>query len=289
MTAVDLTNISSVESALTGCPDPAADSSIVLPGGTASTVTWILRDANGNPINLTPYITAPAGVRVYIANALCPGAPITTINATVVNPLTGQISFVVPPELYRVPGIYTAEIIGFTDSSDVFSTAGVRDSFLLSIEGSLLTRLDASNTGMSMPGPITLGQIRMQLRDGPVANEYWQNYEFSPAEIVHSLLLPIQLWNSTNPVVAKFDASNFPYRQQWLDATVANLMKISALWFLRNSRTIKYADGTVDGSDKDKFNYYYQVSEQKWKEYEAWCIQTKVIANLRSNAGIHGA
>jgi hypothetical protein len=58
------------------------------------------------------------------------------------------------------------------------------------------------------------------------------------------------------------------------------------MWMLRNSRTIRYADGTVE-SDKEKFADYLRIAETKWMLYLQFCKDQKAAINLRTNVGIH--
>jgi hypothetical protein len=275
--------IEALESAISGCPDPTAGRAVVIPAGGSSSVIHQLRDSSGVPVDLSGFIDAPALIKAYVANALCHDSKIEHVNATIEDAEIGKIKFNLPASIGMNPGIYEAEVWAAEDSANFQGSVKFQNTFLISIERSLLAR----SAGSIAVGPITIGEVRMQLRDFPQLNEYWNNNEFSTAEIVHSLIQPIYVWNETPPPVIKYSASSFPYRSKWLDATTANLMRTAAAWLLRNHRTIRYADGTVD-SDKDKYREYLQIAENKWAEYKVFCATEKLAINMRTPPSIAG-
>lgn len=270
--------------AITGCPDPTSGQAIVLPAGPGTNYTTVFKDSNGQPIDLSAYAAEPAGIKAYITNALCTQATIYEATATFLDATTGKITVNIPSDISNYPGIYRAEIWVGSDITVDPPIFVYRDTQLISIEQSLYSR---TITGSNVMGPLTINEIRLQLRDFPELNEYWRRNEFSVAEMVHSMLQPIYTWNETPPPIAKHTAATFPFRQQWLEATSANLMKTAAAWLLRNHRTLKYADGTTE-TDKDKYSQYLAIAEQKWAKYEQFCFSQKVAINLNSRPGVHG-
>jgi hypothetical protein len=282
----DVVNVTPEESFLEGCPDPTAGRAITVVAGSAGNVVYQMRDGNGVPIDMAAlgYDEAPYGVWVLLSNALCPHAPVyVSASAAVSSGDPTSVVFAIPPQAAAIPGIYLAEIWIVSDIDEPETTGVIVNKALVSVEASLLSR----KLGNTTPGPITVQEVRLQLRDFPELNTYWQQREFSLAEVVHSILQPIYVWNETPPDVIRYDAGNFPYRNKWLEAAAANLMRIAANWLVRNSRTIKYGDGMTE-SDKDKFQAYYTLSEAKWQEYKQFCADQKVALNLRSGVGIHG-
>jgi hypothetical protein len=87
--------------------------------------------------------------------------------------------------------------------------------------------------------------------------------------------------------VAYFSTRNFPYHDNWLKATISNLMKIAAVWYERNRLQATHGGITVD--DRDKLNPYLQVSmqlQEEWKEFVMW---KKVQINAGLAVGIVGS
>lgn len=285
-----LQNNVAIETALEGCPDPSAGRAIFVPAGYPSRTCHELRDDDGTPINLVEQLTmlfveaeddesvdlsttaAPVPTHtVYFANAMCACVPVA-VELCISGSDPTRVCFDIPSQITDNPGIYTGEIV----IVDADGRPYLSDSMLLSVESSL--RLRYTQPGKTDPGPITLGQVRTQMRDFPVLNSYWQNVEFSDAEIVHSMLEPIRCFNETMPHATHYTPNNFPFRHNWLQATCACLLRISATSYLRNSHKITYGDGKTS-DDRDKYATYAQLAEAKWREYQMFCTEQQVRAN----------
>lgn len=282
-------NKSAVETSLEGCPDPTAGRAVILQGGHASRVCHQFRSQAGVPVDLIAYldeielpptdededgIDAPAVThKVHFADAVCGSGRIITVDATIdEDEDPSRLCFVVPPPVTNNPGIYTAEMVIY----DGANRPQASDSTLVSVERSL--HLRATIPGNTLRGPLTINEIRTQLRDFPVLNSYWNNVEFSDAEIIHAIQEPIRCFNETLPRVVSYGPSNFPFRHNWLQAVCAALLRISATSYMRNSRRITYGDNKTS-DDKDKYSAYAQMAEMKWREYQAFCVQEQVTAN----------
>jgi hypothetical protein len=283
------------ETSLEGCPDPTAGRAVVLSGGHATRVCHQFRDGSGTPVDLLAYLdevelpppaddddepSPPPSTahRVHFADAVCGAGRIITVDGEIdEDGDPSRVCFTVPDSVANHPGIYQAELI-------VVDAAGrpqASDSTLISVERSL--HLRTLRPGDSLRGPLTLGEIRTQLRDFPVLNSYWQNVEFSDAEILHAIIEPIRCFNETLPRVLSYGPANFPFRHNWLQAVCAALLRISANSYMRNSRRITYGDNkTTD--DRDKFSAYAQMAETKWREYQMFCSQQQVAANWTGSA-----
>lgn len=272
--------------AMEGCPDPTAGSAILLSStGTEQTICHVLKNRHGVPINLTQYDPAvvtnhefflfkPPGTPDSMGlfqNALCPHGKPKVGELVFADAPNGRVCVKVPLSVSSRPGIYQTDIVII----DALGRPMIKDSLLLSMERSLL----GSYLGNSQTiGPITLGEVRTQLRDYASLNTAWDNAEFSDAEIVHSLLQPIKAFNEMPPRGAAFTAENFPWHNQWLEAAIANLMKLGANWYLRNSQKISYGDNKTS-DDKDKVRDYISIAESKWNSFLQFSERQKVTAN----------
>ena len=285
-----LQNNVAIETALEGCPDLTAGRAIFLPAGYPGRACHELRDESGNPIDLlrnlsmlhvdeeepddsgTTTTAAPGSPhKIYVANTMCAGVPIVA-NLCISADDPTRVCFDIPAQVTANPGIYTAEMMIVDGSGRPY----LSDSTLISIESSLYLR--HTQPGQNAPGPVTLGQVRIQMRDFAGLNTYWQNVEFSDAEIVHSLLEPIRCFNETMPHARHYTPSDFPFRHNWLQATCACLLRISSTSYMRNSRKIVYGDGKTS-DDRDKYATYAQMAEAKWREYQMFCTEQQVRAN----------
>jgi hypothetical protein len=280
-----LQNSTAVESSFEGCGDPTAGRAIFVSAGTPTNACHQLRDNTGQPINLTSidpgnqdltFTSDETSItsKVLFRDALCTAGTIHETTVTIDSPTSGLVCFEVPSQVLARPGIYTAEVT-------LVDTAGrpyLQDSTLVSVEQSLLGQSTVSNRYI---GPITLGEIRMELRDFPGLNVAWENAEFSDAEIVHAILKPIRAFNETLPRVVSYGTSAFPWRDRWLEGAVATLLRMAGYWYLRNSRNIKYGDNVTE-DDKDKVSSYMQIAEMKWAGYLQFCTEEQVRANWAS-------
>lgn len=281
-------NKSASETSLEGCPDPTAGRAVILQGGHATQVCHQFRSGEGAPVDLIAYLdeielpvvddddeeeAEPVIHKVHFADAVCGSGRITTVEGTIDEDSDpSRLCFTVPEYVANNPGIYTAEMVIY----DAANRPQASDSTLVSVERSLHLRTIAP--GNTQRGPLTIGEIRTQLRDYPVLNSYWQNVEFSDAEILHAITEPIRCFNETLPRVLSYGPSSFPFRHHWLQAVCASLLRISATSYMRNSRRITYGDNKTS-DDKDKYSAYAQMAEMKWREYQAFCSQQQITAN----------
>jgi hypothetical protein len=156
----------------------------------------------------------------------------------------------------------------------------VVDEGLLSVERGLFVNVDTTS---QLGGPITIGEVRLHMRDTVTENDLWDDFEFSDAEIIHAMSLPIMQWNETTPAVGNFDAQTFPWRYNWLQATVGNLLKIAAHWYRRNK--LKANHGGVSVDDKNKDVDYLQVSRMLEADWKEWMMNKKKEINIARASG----
>lgn len=283
------------ETAFDGCPDPTSGRAIIIEAGAiipgdanpTASICHQLRSSSGSPIDLSSYDPSneandfsgkiPNGIDsiVLFQNALC-GSDLPLSSPVVFSdPDNGRICVKLPPQIAANPGIYRAEIV----IADTAGRPAIKDDVLLSVERSLLSQ-HLNGTTSTDYGPITLGEIRTQLRDYPALNTAWETAEFSDNEIVHSILMPIRAFNEVQPRVLRYTANNFPYRYQWLEATTANLLRLAGNWYLRNAQRLAYGDGKTQ-DDKDKVVQYMQIAETKWNTYLQFADIEQITANMR--------
>jgi hypothetical protein len=152
--------------------------------------------------------------------------------------------------------------------------------FLVSVEPSLWTIGTDYSSAMDQ---LTIDRVRTQLRDAP-GGTIISGYEYTVREIIHSLMRPIEFWNSCPPPAFHiYSPSQFPYTYQWLEGTCANLLKISATWYLRQSKRMNYSGGlTTD--DREKHTEYLRLAVDMWTRYEMFVRETRLA--LIRNSGV---
>lgn len=178
--------------------------------------------------------------------------------------IRGGKLLLIPPDIVMTsPGIYNMDII-WTQGGVTYQRQSI-----VSIEQSLLNRALVTGTH----GPLTLSRIRTKLRDWPESNDLLGVYEFSVAEIVSAMLEPIEYYNETPPHSVYYNTVNFPFRNRWLDATVAKLMITSGIWMMRNQSPIQ-AQGLTNDT-RDKYFRIIQLGNTLWEDYKKFCLADK--------------
>jgi len=226
-----------------------------LPGGAAPTWPADVTPANDPNVDLT---RLPDRM-VMFNNPFC-NRPVVYGRMQI---RSGKL-ILVPPDVVLVnPSIYNMEVI-WTQGGITYQKQSI-----VSVEQSLLNRALVTN----VHGPLTLSRIRTKMRDWPESNDLLGVYEFSVAEIVSAMLEPIEYYNETPPHSVYYNTANFPYRNRWLDATVAKLLVTSGIWMMRNQSTIQ-AQGLTNDT-RDKYFRIIQLGNTLWEEYKKFCMADK--------------
>jgi hypothetical protein len=305
--------VATVTDALSGdnCPLLQMQPAVLVDKGVCTTIEWIFRDGRGNPVDLTfcaaldapdspasfessasslsnesslssepslvslPGLIEGATVVVRFRDAVSDVAPIYEAIGDIYDAAHGVVRFAPPADVVKRAGIYTVQI-ALADPTTGRLYAASRG--LISVERGLFG--DVSQ----VTGPPTLMEIRLQARDYADANLLLGNVEYSDNEIVFSIVRPIQEFNELSPPLsAIFSAASFPWRYQWMNAILGNLMRIAADGYRRNRLPVAHGGITVD--DKNKDNPYWTVSQQLLQEWRSWMLQKKVELNAREAWG----
>lgn len=249
------------ESSLNDCPSLSPAVGYQVPGGGTASLC------------MGPAPALGAGEYQAIFTPItCPGVPVTVTPTDEGGDCGLQIA--VPNEVSDAVGIYKLQYAVMLDGRPTSIKSA-----LVSIEPSAWVAQDPTLNHM-----VTIDRIRTQMRDS-IGGSVVPGYEYSVEEIIHSLLRPIEFWNDTPPPNSiKFaNPYEFPYTYQWMEATVSNLMRISATWYLRQSKKMTYG-GSVTTDDREKYPAYLQLSDRLWQQYVMFVREMK-LAIIR-NQGV---
>jgi len=237
--------------------------------------TLVLPDAT--PVNLSNYDEL-VGSTVKFRRPGCRGKVHTVelSQANFVDAENGKLCFDLPAAVDGTPGIYATQIVIVDEAQRPF----VGESLLVSVEPTMLTERAVS-------GPLTMGEVRRALRDYPALNTSWEAAEFSNEEILDAVIRPVRQFNETLPRVLSYDLDRFPYREEWLRATVSYLLEMGAHWYARNSKQLKYGDGMTE-DDKDKVTLYAQVAHMGVQRFNNFCATEQVAANMHGFSSLGG-
>ncbi len=284
-----------------GCPTLTKDRALVSPVGQSTVVQWDLRKQDGTPMDISSIIAQCASdassdssessdssdssacpdpecgsVVVRFAQALCPG-DVYEVAATIVDAATGRVQVAIPEIVRNYASIYQMNF-------GVYGPNGA----LLSINKGLLSIEPSLFGDIGVKGPPTLNEIRLQARDSLGDNSLLDGVEFSDAEIVYSMLRPVQEFNSASPPLnIFFSPRTFPYHYQWVNATVANLLRIAAHNYMRNKLLANHGGVTVNNKDRDQ--PYLQLALALSAEWKQFVQDKKVELNYAQCVGYIGS
>lgn len=253
---------------------------VVVRDAQTKTVVWTMKTPDGLTVDLTEYgqgggIIAPA-VTLRVAEFLLPGNTFFSFTGSVSDAAAGQVQATVDVTTLGGPGIFDAEFdVLNTDNSIAFT-----NQFFLAVERSLFSA--------ALGGPPSFAEIRLFLRDNaPAENRLLDTVQFDDAEIAAAMTMPIAYWNDALPPIAPATTQNFPYRYNWIQGTIAQLLLIAAEWYRRNKLT--YAAGGIQVNDMDIADTCEQSGLRRWQEYTKWVQQRKVALNIDAGFGSLGS
>ena len=274
-----------------GCPVLVRQRAIVANKGVLSNIRWPLRFPNGQPVNLLSCLGGePGSLSMSLMSSLslgtdgdaalkvrfgdCNGAHlIVQIDASSIDPENGLVDFQLPVEVADYAGLYQMQVaVVGTDSRPKYIEKGI-----LSVEPSLWGDTDVRG------GPLTLGEIRLALRDTVEENELLQDYEFDADEVVDAMIWPIREWNESPPPVARFSCRNFPFRHNWMEATIGRLLMTAAHHYNRNNLQLNH--GGLSGNLKDKGGPYVEMAKIYLTNWKQFILRKKVEINVSGGYG----
>lgn len=248
-------------------------------------IDWQMHDVKGAPLNLSDCVTGAEDSPYKIIFAMRPYIAInssgntSSIDGSVDDAATGQVSAELTPAATGNPGIFYAEfaLAENTADPDVAPKIFFSNTFLININRTAL--------GDTLKGPPTIAEIRLHLRDSsPTESFLLDNLMFDDAEIALAVARPVQYWNETPPPLnTTYTTSTFPFRYHWLEGICANLFFMVAEQFRRNR--LAYSAGGLNVDDQNKEESYERAGQARWTAYREWVRATKASINLEGCYG----
>lgn len=272
-----------VVSEMDGVDSPGRKQGVRLPQGLAAVLEWTLRDDAGNPADLSAYLqgsasssssTADGAVTLLLIECLSlstSAVPLSVAGAAV-TPADGVVRATLPAAATRLPGVYDLEWRVTDAAGDLVHVT----------QGSMIVDRGLAGDGK---GPPTVAELRLHLRDSGAEDNYLlDTIEFDLAEVAACIERPVRLWNETLEFVGpRYTTQNYPYRSQWLDATIGYLHMLAAHNYDRNLQ--EYQAGGTAMRDKAKGNLYLQKSQLLLGAYGNWVKQRKGQLNMEAAFG----
>lgn len=252
-----------------------------IPQGVSRTIEFTLHDKDGNAYDLTT-LGAADTIHVHFTGKTTVNAPHNSwnIHADIVDAVEGKISFYVDKtEVTKYPGLFIANFLIYRNADDVLLEA-------IPVYVEITANLAIGNNNAA--DPITIAEVRLELRDTcPEANILLDELEFTDAEIIHCIRKSVDEFNAIPPLICRYNTDNFPFRSQWLKATVGHLLQIAARQYSRNN--LKYSAGGTSINDKDKAQEYLVIAKELLDEWKNWAQNAKIAMNINLGFGCFGS
>jgi hypothetical protein len=278
------------------CPILTRIKAFIIDQGVVVTLRHTMRDRQGNPLDLEPYLDNPSStseseiegvggtvvllVRDWLGTGIQATGPraLRELEGRPVDPGAGTIEADLTARIVEASGIYELTWgIKDADGNYVASNSGI-----LSVERNLLTAraLHGKN-----PGPPTINEIRMWMMDSsPSENTLLDQVEFSDEQICLALTKPIQQWNESPPPLRPAQTTRtFPFRGAWASAALGELYIMAAAHYRRNA--LGGSAGGLQINDKGKEKEYMAEGLRLREEYTAWMLNKKVSINMTLFSG----
>ena len=261
----------------------AADTPVLRLSRNQQIITAVtIRDNNGDAVDLTA-LPATSGLQLSsssdsggvdllnvsvilgLGNFYGKGV-ILTLNGTILDAEAGQVQFTWTASDTDRSGMFVATVGVLVDETLVFQMP-----IYVEFESTVF-RADDNST-------LSIADVRAELLDNcPGANYLLDSLEYDDSSIMRAMRRAVDTYNETNPPCSSYTYSTFPFRSNWLKATVAYLLQSIAHRYRRNK--MSYQAGGVAISDQEKAEEYLELGMEMEKAYLAWVVQTKVAVNI---------
>jgi hypothetical protein len=170
-------------------------------------------------------------------------------------------------------GLFIADIFIFNNSGEILYTEKVYVEIQYNVT-------DITNHY----DPISIAEVRLVIRDTCAENNYLlDDIEYTDIEIWHAIRRPVDVWNETPPPVSYYTYSNFPFRANWVEATIGYLLKSAAHRYRRND--LQYSASGVTVADQAKYQQYDAAGNERIKLFLDWMRAVKVAQNIEGAFG----
>lgn len=267
-----------------------------------ATVEWIFRrpasaglDKAGNALNLEDILSSGSSsssdssssssvtlpdfkVRFIEALSQLPGSSIYEMNVSVHDAQAGTVRWQLSSELVAYPGVYRGEIAALRPGTS--EILFVQPLFLL-VERGLWGDL---TTG----GSLGWSEIKLSVRDSAPEDSYLNDQlEWDLAEVCQAIIRPVAYFNECQPPIRlRYTTTSYPFREQWLRATVGELYRLAASCYRREA--VQYSAAGVALNDKNKAAEYDQVALLRDQEYKMFVRTKKIQLNAERAFGSAG-
>lgn len=239
---------------------------------------FVSRD--GNPIDLSSFsdkLTLQYKLKLSEITAL-DSSLLFSVNGVVSDPVQGYVDFGLNTDNGTGKcGIYLGQYWIEKANGDVVHINQIYISIIPSL-------LNTSNRPYLF-GPISSQELQLAIRgSSPVESTLLQEIEFDLAEIIQSLRWPVEFWNTSAPDIGiYYTTENFPYKFQWVEAAIGELLLIGAHRYRRDHLPHQVAGIAID--DTNKFQQYDQAGMLRRQMYQRFVRNRKLFIDIAGGFG----
>jgi hypothetical protein len=267
-----------------GCIPLEKSNTLVVEGGAPATLEYQLRDPAGIPIDLSDYFCGDPSQEInepVVKFALADNSRIAKKEepAVLTDIKNGKIQIELPEYVWGMPCIYSFHVA-------VRDIEKHKPKYISRNKGTLLVEwtpfVDSRIGARVVPA---LEDVRRKLDDFVGKNNLLQQVEFSADDIVNAMILPVQQFNETPPKLRNYNYSvaNFPYYENWVLGTAAELLRIATVHYVRNKLVSTH--GGIQGDEQARDHDYTRLAKAYKEEYVSWVRFEKHQLNYSRGQG----
>ena len=253
-----------------GCVPADKSNTVIIDGGSPSTVVYTIRDASGNPVDLSKFFNEndpggeddPNGVFVRFTIADESAVFKHNVQAYVLDAVNGKIQYDIPEQIYDIPCIY--HFYTAVANKDKFLSSG-KTLYSAPNKGRLLVEwtpfvIHGSKCAMKHRVVPSIEDVRRKLDDWSSKNNLLNQVEYSADDVVNALIWPVREFNETPPRLRRYNYSlaDFPYFEQWVLGAASELLRLSVIHYTRNK--LLSSHGGITGDEKNRDTQYLQLA-----------------------------
>lgn len=276
---------------LDGCPVLPKLQMHVVTRGQCATLEKVIRDRQGNPVDLTNCLCAVSDsvsaddstplcgivMRATEATGLRGSDPIFEEQGVVIDAANGVVQVTLPEKLIECPALYKATWGVFETGKMTFGM----ESWLL-VEPGLFGFSDPT---LRNQGPPSIRELRLTIRDNaPNENTLLDDVEFSDMEVGYAFLRPIREFFERPPPLSQFwTTKDFPWKEHWIKGIQGYLYSMAEAWYRRNRLGTSAGGITID--DRNKEREYLRASQLMLEEWRSFINLKKIEINAAAFMG----
>jgi len=266
---------------------------------TEDTQAITLRDINtGDPIDLTTFGLGTESPSSSSSSSSVSSSSFFSSSSSAEEELKDGVEFTAkalptdPNELFRKFGVIASEedakngVVQLTLTAQDTEKAGIWCGMAGIWEKGILRKLmpfylevQPNLLISNFNGPLTTYELRAVIRDRCALDNFLiDDVEFKTEELHLMMRRVIDEWNEQPPPGFEFTPVDFPYRYNWCNAVIGELLMMAAYQLRRNK--LDYTAGGVQVKDEARWEFYVDYSRNLKKDWRKFILDKKLELNI---------